>query len=174
MQVKTMRSLPRHDVDPAIGHRQFATLEVPIERIRKGLYMTLQLAFQRGKRRRFSLQSVTRTIGGITARVVLGGPSAARRVVFSKLPAFFQKLPIEFSRVGALQSRGIDKGGEQGLDGHPLKTSGGPCICEPRRSGSADDHCPPRAERCFLPTTAPAMNATVPAARMPVATASQG
>src|ERR1035438_4464515 len=138
MQMKNVRSTPRHDVDPAIGHCQFATLEVPIERIRKCLYMPLQLAFQRCKRRRDSLQSVRRTIGGITARVVLRGPSATRRVVFSKLPSFFQKLPVEFSGAGALQGRGVDEGGEQRLDGHPLKTSGGPRTWESRRSGSAE------------------------------------
>src|SRR5882757_4105421 len=56
MQVQTVRHLPRHDVDPAIGHRQFAALEVPLHGTCERLDMSPQLAFQGFKRRGNTLQ----------------------------------------------------------------------------------------------------------------------
>src|SRR5450755_4117678 len=125
--------------------------------------MTLQLALQRFKGRGYSLQSVRRTIGGITARVVLSGPPATRWIVCAKLPAFFQELPIECSRAGALQGRGVDEGGEQGPDGHPLKTSGGVRAWEPGHRGPADDHSRARADRFLVPRAPPRAPEIAPA-----------
>ena len=51
VQVQAVRDAPGHHVDPAVGHRQFATVEVEFERARVGADVPPQLALQRGEGR---------------------------------------------------------------------------------------------------------------------------
>ncbi len=52
MQVEAVHYLPRHDVDPAVRHRQRESLEIEFERPSEFCDVPIQLALQGGKGRR--------------------------------------------------------------------------------------------------------------------------
>jgi hypothetical protein len=112
MKVQTVDGMPRHDIDPAIGHLQFARRKVPFNGGGKCGDVALELASQRFKGGRNALKTMHGGIRGVATRVVLEGPAASRRIVQTELPAFLQKLPIEFPRIAALQCRRIDQRGK--------------------------------------------------------------
>src|SRR5882757_6728590 len=147
MQVQPMHGVPRHDVEPAVGHRKFPACEIPLDGLREGLDVTLQLAFQILKRRRHLMQFMRRTVRGVAAAIVLCGPAAAGSVVVLELPALLEKLPVQFPRTASVEDRGVDMGRKQFMNAH---------------------------ERLLFPTVAPAMKAAVPATTTPARTASHG
>src|SRR6202789_3309366 len=103
MQMQAMHHLPRHDVDPAIGHLQFAPVKIPLDGFGEGSDMPRKSAFQGLEGGGNTLQPVHRSIRGIAARIVFGGPPPAGRIVVAKLPALLQKLAVEFLRSAFLQ-----------------------------------------------------------------------
>src|ERR1700675_978238 len=109
MQVQAVHRVPRHDIDPAIGHFEFAAVKIPFNRAAKGRDMTFELSPQRIEGGRYALQAMHRPVGGITARIVLQGPVASGRIVFAQLPAFLPQLAIEVAGIAFLQWGRVDE-----------------------------------------------------------------
>src|SRR5580700_6027984 len=109
MQVQRVHRAARHDVDPAIGHFEFAGAQIPLDRGGKGGDVALEFLPQQLKGRRDRLKTMHRSVGGIAAPIVFLGPPASRGIVQAQLPALFQQLTIEVARVAALQGGRIDQ-----------------------------------------------------------------
>src|ERR1700675_2887647 len=118
MQVQPMHRVPRHDVEPAIGHGKFPARKVPLDGRREGLDVTLQLAFEILKGRRDLMQLVRRTVRCVTAAIVFGAPAAPRGIVILQLPALLEKLSVELPRTASLEDRGIDVGRKEWMNAH--------------------------------------------------------
>jgi hypothetical protein len=88
MQVHAVRNLRRHDVHPAIGHRQFPARHVQLERVDERLEMPPQPALQPFERRRGLLHAMGRVVGGIATRIIALRPSHSRFIVQPQLQAF--------------------------------------------------------------------------------------
>src|SRR5258708_8131005 len=90
VQVPAVHRAWRHDVDPAVGHIEFAALQIPFDRRGKVCNVAFELFAQRLKSGRDSLESMHRTVGGVAAQIVLVRPHAADRVVEAQLVALLQ------------------------------------------------------------------------------------
>ena len=65
--------------------------------------MPLKLGFQGFEGRRDALQPMHGAVGGIAARIILGGPAPPGRIVVAQLPAFLEQLAVELLRAACLQ-----------------------------------------------------------------------
>ncbi len=109
MKMQRVHRAARHDVDPAIGHRQRPLFHVPFDGAGERCDVARELALQHLERGRDALQPMDGTVGGVAAGVVFGGPAPAGRIVQAQLPALFQELPIEFPRPAPLQRSAVDQ-----------------------------------------------------------------
>ena len=99
MQVQAVHDLPRHDVDPAIGHLQLAAREVELPAISRTMQRGDRVrALSVRERRRQLVHAARRVVRRVAARVVLRGPAPAGFVIALQLPAFAQQPSIERGR----------------------------------------------------------------------------
>ena len=81
MQVQAVHGAAPHDVHPAIGHGERASGEIQLQPARERRDVPIQLAGQRGKRRRLPMHAVGRVVRGVAAGIILRGPAPAAGVV---------------------------------------------------------------------------------------------
>ena len=81
----------RHDVDPTVGHRELAAREVEIERAGEAGDVPIDRALERRERRRQPVHAMGGAVRCIAARIALGRPPPAGRVVQPELPALAQQ-----------------------------------------------------------------------------------
>src|SRR5258708_5629624 len=103
VQVQAVHRASRHDVDPAVGHIEFAALQIPLDRRGKDGNVAFELFPQRLKSGRDSLETMHRTVGGVAARIVVVRPMASGRIVEAQLAALLQELAIEGAAIAASQ-----------------------------------------------------------------------
>ena len=156
MQVQTMYYVPRHDIDPAIGHCEFAAFEVPLYRRCESFDVPLKLALQGFEAwvKHIAADAMIRRTYVAAGIVLLPTTYVSCAVVLAQLPAFLQQLAV-----GVLES--------PYFAGRPYRRRWGRT-----REWSSRTHCEPGPS--LAPIVVPAMKPTVPASMMPVATASQG
>lgn len=80
----------RHDVHPAIRHRELAAGQVELERPCESRDVTIELAAKSIERRRDLVHAAHRAIRCIAAGVILCGPAFPRLVVLLELLALPQ------------------------------------------------------------------------------------
>ena len=93
MQVQAVHRVPRHDIDPAIGHFEFAAVKIPFNRAAKGRDMTFELSPQRIEGGRYALQAMHRPVGDNWVRVPVTHYLLFRSAVPS-VPFFFFFFPV--------------------------------------------------------------------------------
>ncbi len=117
MQMQTMLNLRRHDVDPAIRHRERSPLQIKIQMRCELQDVSADLLFQLGEGGGKSVKLGIGTVGRVTARVIFFAPASTGIIEITQLVAFIRDLVVGARQSAALQRGLIDKGGKPGLDG---------------------------------------------------------
>ena len=162
VQVQAVHHEPRHHVDPAVGHRKLAALEIELERPCEGLHVATQLALERGECRRQRVHAAQRAVRGVAARVARGGPALAGDVVLAGLQALVQQARVECPPARGGQASFIDhrrkqRAGRHGgripeTDAIPLRPQAVTfaCRCRSRSIASASIFAIPSVSRSRL------------------------
>ena len=115
-----MHHAGRHDVGPAVGHRQRPAAQIVVQAAREGLHMRIDAPAQPVEQRRDEMQPVERAIGGVAAEIVLGRPALARRIGGRQRLAFVGQVLVEARASPADERLVVDQCRKQGPDRHSV------------------------------------------------------
>ena len=109
-----------HDVDPAIGHHQFAILQVELDMFCEGLDVAIEFFLQFPERGGHLVELVEAAVGCVTAAIVFLRPLLALDIVAANLVGFLDEFAIKRFRTRPLERRVVDARWKQGLNSHCL------------------------------------------------------
>lgn len=126
VEMEAVNGVLGHDVDPAIGHGEFAAFEVEVQMIGEAEHVTGEVTLEFHEGGGEAMEPAHGGVGGEAIGIVLGGPASAGVVMVANLVGFLEQFRVQASRGGAGAEQGgpIEEGGEPGLDVHAVRVGG--------------------------------------------------
>jgi hypothetical protein len=118
-----MRGTLRHNIDPAVGHPDGAAPEIHVECAGESADVRSEFFLEAGERAGKAVELVHRSVAGVAAGVILGGPLAAGGVELSQFTAFVGELGVQARERGGrfLERLAVDERGKMGAGRHGRK-----------------------------------------------------